>query len=467
LIAAIAALGDLHEQPVAPFVTLEAPRPRGLLRILGLAFGLAVVVGSVIGSGIMRAPGIVAQGIQSPPLILLAWALGGALTLLTAMPLVEAGASVPRAGGAYPIAERAFGPRVGFFTGWIAWLQNVAASGFMSAVFAEYVHRLGFLKAVPNGVIGCGLILGVAAINWIGTRISGYSQTLASAIKGAAYVALTLALFLSPHAPATASAVQAAAPVFSLGALVMAMRVIYQTYAGWDAAIYFSEEVRDTDRNIGRATFWGIGSVAVLYLLINAAVLHVMSPAQIAGSSLAVGDAAKVSLGAAADTAITALGLFSLAAIVDLQIMSASRVTWRMARDGVLPPALATVARGGSPRRSIALMVAVALIFAATGSYESIVRIYSPWSIGTILMICLAAIRLRYAEPHLARPWRMPLFPWIAILAAVIQASLIVVFAIDDPLAGLASAVVAIAPLPVYLVFARRWRAQAEELLKA
>ena len=86
--------------------------PRTLLRVLGLVFGLAVVVGSVIGSGILRAPGVVALGITNPTVILIAWAVGGAVAMLTAMPLVEAGSAIPHAGGAFPIVRRAFGPTV-------------------------------------------------------------------------------------------------------------------------------------------------------------------------------------------------------------------------------------------------------------------------------------------------------------------------------------------------------------------
>jgi APA family basic amino acid/polyamine antiporter len=181
----------------------------------------------------------------------------------------------------------------------------------------------------------------------------------------------------------------------------------------------------------------------------------------VAGSALAVGDAAKVSMGATADTVITAFGLFSLAAIVNLQTMTASRITYRMARDGALPVLLGRVSPGGTPRQSLAMLVAVSLVFAALGDYQKIVRIYAPWSIGVILVICLAAIRLRYSEPDLPRPWRMPLFPWIAILAAAIQAALIVVVVWDDPLDGLLSAICVVAPVPIYLIFARRWRAAA------
>jgi APA family basic amino acid/polyamine antiporter len=444
-----------HEPPHAP---------ASLLRVLGLMFGMAVVVGGVIGSGIMRAPGVVALGLTSAPLILLAWALGGGSAMLAAMPLVEAGASIPKAGGPYPIAARAFGPIVGFLTGWLGWLQYAASNAFISVVFGEYVHRLGLLPTVPKNVLACGLILVVAAINWTGTKVSGASQSIASGVKGLAFLILVVVLFLSPRAHGAAPPLHPLAAVTSIAALVMAVRVIYQTYAGWDAAIYFSEEVHRPEKNVARATFWGIGLVTVLYVLVNAATLHVLTPAAIAGSALAVGDAAKVSMGAAGNLVITAMGLFSLAAIVNLQMMAAPRITFRMARDGVLPPALAVVAKGGTPRRSVAVLVAISLIFAASGSYESIVTIYAPWSIGPILIVCLAAIRLRYSEPDLYRPWKMPLFPWIAILAAVIQASLIAVVVWDDPKSGLWSAVVAFAPIPIYLAFAKTWREQAQRL---
>lgn len=434
--------------------------PLGLLRILGLVFGMAVVVGGIIGSGIMRAPGLVAQSFTTGPLILVAWAVGGAAAMLAAMPLVEAGAAVPLAGGPFPIAERAFGRTAGFFTGWMSWLAYTASSAFIASVFGEYVHRLGFLPHLSTNLLACGLILLVAAINWTGTRISGASQSIASAAKGAVFIVLIVILFLSPRSTAPAPA-HAVATLAGLSGAIMAVRLIYQTYAGWDAAIYFSEEVQRPDRNVARSTFWGIGLCAAVYVLINAAVLHVLSPAQVAGSSLAVGDAAKVSLGPAADLIITGFGLFSLAAIVNLQAMVATRVTYRMARDGSMPTLLGKVAQGGTPRWSLVLHIAVAILFAATGGYESIVKIYAPWTIGSIFVVILSQIRLRYSEPELARPWRVPLFPVVSFLAALVQGSLLAVVMWDDPRDAALSAVVVLAPIPIYLLAAKRWRASA------
>lgn len=436
-----------------------------LRRVLGLVFGLAVVVGGIIGSGIMRAPGVVALGIHSVPLTLLLWFVVGGVAMVTAMPLVEAGAEIPAAGGSYPIATRAFGATAGFMTGWLTWLQYTASNAFISVVFAEYVHRLGLAEAVPKAVLAVGLIAATAGVNLTATRISGGSQSIASAIKGGAFVLVAVILFLSPRAPASfhpAPVHAALAGAAAVSAVIMAVRVVYQTYAGWDGAIYFGEEVQDAGRNVARATFGGIGLVTIVYLMVNLAMFHVVSPAQIAGSELAVGDAIRVSLGPAGDVVVTVIGVISLAAIVNLQIMAASRITFRMAADGMLPAGLAKVARGGSPWRSVLAIAAVSALFAGSGSYEHIVRIYAPWSIGSILMICLSSIALRYKEPDLPRPYRAPLFPWLPALATLAQAALIAIVVVDDPVSGIWSAIVIAAPLPVFLWFRnRRMRAAA------
>jgi APA family basic amino acid/polyamine antiporter len=429
-----------------------------LSRVLGIVFGLAVVVGGIIGSGIMRAPGVVALGLHSVPLTLLFWAVGGGVALLSAMPLVEAGASVPKAGGSYPIATRAFGPAAGFMTGWLTWLQYTASNAFIAVVFGEYVHRLGLATAVPKAGLAVGLIAVMTGINLTGTRVSGASQSVASAVKGGAFLLVALVLFLSPRAPTDLHPVAihpALAGAAAMSAVIMAVRVIYQTFAGWDGAIYFSEEVNNPEKNVARATFLGIGLVTLVYLLVNAALFHVLTPAQIAGSELAVGDAIKVSMGAVGNTVVTAIGAISLAAIVNLQIMAASRITFRMAADKVLPRFLAVVAKGGAPRRSVAAVAVVSALFAASGSYERIVTIYAPWSMGSIFMICLSSIWLRIKEPNLPRPYETPLFPWISILATLIQAALIGIVIAGDPASGVWSAIVVVAPLPIYLWFTR------------
>ena len=130
-----------------------------LLRIFGLGFGLAVVIGGVIGSGIMRNPSVVAAGFLDPKLILLAWLGGGLFVAIDAMPTVELGAAIPQSGGPYPLAVRSIGPFTGFFVGWADWLQLVFSTGFIAVAFGEYVQRLGLLPGLTTGEIAILLVV--------------------------------------------------------------------------------------------------------------------------------------------------------------------------------------------------------------------------------------------------------------------------------------------------------------------
>ena len=155
--------------------------------MLGLVFGLAVVVGGMVGSGIMRAPGVVAQGITSPPLILLAWAAGGgSIALISAMPVVEAGASVPKAGGPFPIAAPRLRAAPGLLHRLDDWLQYAASNAFIAVVFGEYVHRMGWAGGGSDRGLAAAMVLAVGAINLLATRISGGSQCAGQRAQGRA-----------------------------------------------------------------------------------------------------------------------------------------------------------------------------------------------------------------------------------------------------------------------------------------
>ena len=220
-----------------------APSRAHLLRVLGLVFGLAVVVGGVVGQGILRAPGIVAGALSNEALILAFWLVGGALAAITAFALVELATSIPRAGGPYTFVSRAFNPFAGTLTGWIDWLNGIVAVAYFAVVFAEYLQRLGLLVAVPIAVLAVALIVAVTAINWMGTRASGISQTIGSALKGLGLLLLVGLLFAAPEAPATATASSDSPQPLTLAAVALALRAIVLTYGGWNVAAYFSEEI--------------------------------------------------------------------------------------------------------------------------------------------------------------------------------------------------------------------------------
>jgi APA family basic amino acid/polyamine antiporter len=444
----------------------DAHHARGrLLRIFGLGFGLAVVIGGTIGSGILRNPSVVAAGFIDPKLILLAWLAGGLFVAIDAMPTVELGAAIPLSGGPYSLAVRAIGPFTGFFVGWADWLQLVMSTGFISVAFGQYVQRLGFFSELPTGAVAIGLLLGCGALNWIGARVGGASQNIGSALKALVLVALVATLFIA-HGNAAAVAAAPPPPLFTWVAAAVALRAIYGAYGGWQAAVYFSEEVHEPERNIARATFAGIALVTALYVLVNAAVLHVVPVGLLVSSTLAVSDAATMVLGANSGAVVTVLAIICVATIANLQVMEHVRTTYAMARKGMLPPSLATVSASGTPRAAlVVVIVSISLVvtgasFIKGGLYEVLLNLYAPNIMIIFLLLSYGALRLRRKEPDLYRPYKMPFYPIPALISIAVNAILLLLFLSTDLVTSIWSVVFLAAAVPLYALGRSRWRTE-------
>ena len=409
-----------------------------LLRVLGVGFGIAVVVGGVVGQGIMRTPGIVAGALPSPFWILAAWLVGGLICFIDAFALVELGASVPHAGGPYVFVRRAFGPLAGTMIGWCDWLNITVGVGFISVVFGEYLHKLGLLPGLPVGALAVLLIAATWFINSLGTRTSGVAQNIGSALKAIALLAIVALCFAAPHAAVPAAA-PTLHPALTIAAIAVSMRAIYNTYSGWNTCVYFCEEVHEPERNLARATFIGLAVITGLYVLVNAGLLHVLSVQQIAASTLPAADAIASILGPRSGVILTAFAVVSVAAICNLSVMYATRVAFAMSRNGVLPRPLSAVGKSGTPQIALVATVAVAMAFAGTGVYETLIAIGAVLQMGVNLFIDLSALRLRRAEPTLARPYKMPLFPLPPLIGLLINAGLLYAVVREDPTHSLAA----------------------------
>ena len=165
----------------------QAAQPdRGhLLRVLGVTFGVAVVVGGVIGQGILRTPGVVAEGVQNPTIIIALWCVAGLVAWIDAMSTVELAASIRKTGGPYIFARRAFGSLTGLAVGVCDWLGNMGGIAFIAVVFGEYLHRLGVATSVPIGVLALLIVVVVGSVQWLGTKVGGRSQEIGSAVQSA------------------------------------------------------------------------------------------------------------------------------------------------------------------------------------------------------------------------------------------------------------------------------------------
>ena len=413
--------------------TLPDPDRGHLLRVLGVTFGIAVVVGGVIGQGILRTPGVVASGVQSPAWIFALWALCGLVAFIDSMSTVELAASIRRTGGPYAFARRAFGSLTGLAVGVCDWLGNMGGIAFIAVVFGEYLHRLGVLTAVPIGFLALAAVIAVGGVQWLGTKVGGRSQEIGSAVKAALFAVLIAGLFFAPRGVPVATVVEPTTAVaLTFAGVVMALRAISGTYYGWNSAAYFCEEVVDPGRSIAKATFSGIAVVTVIYVLANLAYLNVLTPAEMAGSNLVAADAAGRVFGAAAGPVVTAVSLISLVTILNAMVMVFPRVLFAVAREYQVP-GLSAVAANGTPRLALIATVVAGGLLATIGVYETLLVFSTALLALMSVLVNAAAIVMRVREPQLDRPWKMPLYPLPALIALTINASLFVVFVVEDP----------------------------------
>src|SRR5438105_3950358 len=316
--------------------------PRGLHRILGVGFGLAVTIGGTIGVGILRTPGLVAGQVPAVAAILAVWTLGGVYTLLGAVCLAELGTMIPEAGGYYVYARRAFGSTIGFAVGWTDWLTYCAVLAYVSIGLGEFAAILlpslaGSVTSVAIAALAC-----FAALQWRGVRISSRFQEVSTAIKFCAFLALVVACLALAGGGSTNQIVHAAStPAASFAGTVVALQSVVISFGGWQNALYFTEEDRDPARNLPRSMIGGVAAVTAVYLLVNVALLKALPIAALAGSTLPAADAAQTVIGARGAQIITILSLISLPPLLNPLMMIGTRILFAMGRDRLLPRTVA------------------------------------------------------------------------------------------------------------------------------
>jgi len=403
---------------------------RGLIRILGVGFGIAVIVGSTIGIGILRTPGLVAGQLPNRTAILAVWIAGGLYTLVGAACLAELGTMLPEAGGYYVYARRAFGDRVGFAVGWTDWITYCAVLGYVSIAIGEFTALLLPSLGGHEKVIAIWALSSLAALQLAGLRVSSRFQEITTVVKCAAFLAVVLAALV--FAPGIASGSGLAPRVASFSGLIVALQSVVITYGGWQSAMYFSEEDRDPDRNLPRSMIGGVASVIVVYLLVNVALLSVLPIGDLARSTLPAADAAQILLGGRGREIITILSIVSLPPMLNAILMIGTRILFAMGRDGLLWRRAASVTARGTPAAAMLATTVVALALVATGTFQRLVAVVAFFLAANYVVCCLALVALRRREPDLSRPFRAWGYPWSAALVLVGAAAFLVGAAAGD-----------------------------------
>ena len=401
-------------------VAAELPRRATLLRVLGLAFGIAVTVGNTIGSGILRTPGDVATQLPGVWPFLGVWVAGALYALLGANIMAELGTMLPQSGGHYVFSRRALGAYPGFVVGWSDWLATCGSMTAVAMVIGEYSSAM--IPRLDQQQTALGVILGFALIQWGGVRWGNYAQQFTTLLKTVAFMALIGACFLlGRRDPADVFTETSGSPATML-AWVIALQAVIFTYDGWAGPVYFSEEVRESRRNIPRSMFGSLGLIAAIYLLLNLGFLMAVPISRIAGQPLAAATVAGELFGPRSDFFLRVLLIVSLLSGINAFHLMASRVIFAMSRDGLVSRRVEQVGKGGTPQVALLLGTVVAALFLLTETYQRALALLSFFFVAIYTLSFTSFFVLRIIEPNMQRPyraWGHPLTTGLAFLGSI------------------------------------------------
>ena len=453
--------------PSAALAAPAGPRVKGhLLRILGVGFGIAVIIGGTIGSGILRTPGEVAGRLHSPSLILTVWLLGGLYAFLGTVSVVELGTMLPVAGGWYIYSRRSMGPYAGFVVGCSDWMMQTVAVSYLAVAFGEFATQLLPQLAGHVKLTGLALLAVLMLLNWIGLRSGSRTQEISSFLKALALVIFIAACFLLKPAGTVLDATPHAALTRAgslLAALVLALQAVIVTYDGWYQAIYFTEEDKDPTKSLPRSSLAAVFACIAIFLLVNLALVYVLPMARLSASQMPLADAAAVVLGARGREFILLVSLLTVVSTINAIVLTTPRILFAIGRDGLMPAWLTSVNRGGTPAAALFTGTVVSAILVISGTFDTLIGIASILFVMVYLSGFISIVVLRRREPQLSRPFKAWFYPWGNLLVLLASAAFLVGAVITDLEDALFTLIFVALTVPAYFLMMRLNRAAAAQ----
>lgn len=442
-----------------------APRaPIELKRQIGLYAATAITVGNIIGSGIFRSPHSVAQYLTSFPLVLIAWAVGGVLSICGSLALAELAVTHPKTGGLYVFIKEGFGNGWGFMFGWAnLWVIKPTVIASITSVFALYFCQVLHLPKGAEFPVGAGAILLLTLVNWLGVKEGAATQSLFTTLKVIGILGLCVAAFTLPasHAPGLIGASGGHLPSSMLSAFALAMIPILFAYDGWTDSTYVAGEIVEPRRTLPIAIVWGTWLVIAVYLLTNAAYFKVLGPTGVAGYEAVGSETIGRLLGEWGARALAVLVAISTFGTTNGAILTGPRVTQAMAADGLLWKPLARLdpARG-TPTMALWVQGVLSCVWLwLANGFEDVSGwfVTTSWLFYALTTASLFIQRRREAAGQLATPtYRTPLYPVTPILFVLATAMIIASDLHDSGWKAWAGVGIAALGWPVYFVWKGR-----------
>lgn len=453
-------------------ITAPAKVEPQLARDLGVSHASAIVVGTIIGSGIFLVPSEMMQAVGSAKLVFLAWLVGGLLSFFGALTYAELGAMKPQAGGEYVYVRDAYGPLGGFLYAWTTLLISKPASiatitaGFVRilgtfSVFAFFSQPILFkpLIVTYGQLAAIGAAVFISFLNYIGVKKAGEFQLVFTILKVAIIVGIGLACFAYRGGAGWSNfTTDFAGAKGGVAGFMAALVAALWAYDGWNDLNQVAGEIRQPERNIPIALILGVAIVGALYVLVNAGVQYVLPGAAVAASPRPASDAVALVLGAFGASIVSAGMALSMLVTLNGTTMSGARVPFAAARDGYFFPSVAKVhPRFFTPSVAILLQLGLAVALLLVGqNFRQLftLAIFAEWLFYMITSTTIFVFRRR--EPEAPRPYRVWGYPIVPALFVLASGVLLYYTFTDNLLNSAVGSLVILAGVPVFYYFRRR-----------
>jgi amino acid transporter len=455
--------------------TLEVPAHESsaeeahLIRSLGPWQATALVVSTIIGTGVFLVAGPMARVAGSIDIVFIAWLAGTIIALCGMLCFAELGAALPDTGGLFAYLTRGLGPLWGFLFGWAdSFLMGPAAFATVAAGFMEFAGFLfpglnspwlalhvghhAFILTVSQP-LAAALILSLVALNCLSVSVGGRIQVVLGSIKVAAIVVIILAgVLLAKPLSNPVAHVPVPPPNGVFAAILSAVVPVMWAYNGFQYLGNLGAEIRQPAKNIPRALFFGMLIIGSLYVMVNTVYFHVLTFDQVARTDAVASDVVKSLLGPSAATWLTIAMALSALATLHAVLMEEARVPYAMARMGLFFRWVGAVQpRSHSPIGALIFQGTLGAVIALTGSFEELFSLYIFVAWAFLALGAFTLIRLRQTEPELPRPYRAWGYPWTPLVFVATTLAFTANLWIEEPVRSSLGVLVILIGIPFYL----------------
>ena len=433
-----------------------------LQKNLGFTAAISTVVGLVIGSGVFFKPQAIYTATNGAPgLGIIAWIIGGLITIAGGLTATEVSAAIPKTGGMMIYIEEIYGKRYGFLTGWmqtVLFFPGTIAA--VAVIFAQQASEL--LGSTSDNMkmvlpIALGIILLTAFLNTVGSSFGGYIQTIATLGKLVPLVLIIIFGFVKGNSTSIFNPMvgQGVNSVTTLGHVLIATLFAYD---GWINVGAIAGEMKNPGKDLPKAIVGGLSLVMAVYLAINIAYLWVAPASELAKVTSPAALVATKIFGQIGGKLISAGILISVFGTLNGYLLTGPRIPYALTKDGLIPGSkiLSKVNKGSSPYNAIWLVAILSCIYALTGQFNllSDLTIFAVWVFYVLTFI--GVIILRKKKPDLARPYKVPGYPVIPIIAILGGAFVVINQLITSPMISLGGILITIIGLPIYTYMNKR-----------